>query len=495
MSEHPQTTSPEGRGSGRRWLLIMTLVGLPILLLVVIYAYVAHLAELNLKEALAEADAEDPNWRLADLEASRAVYPENENAALQVLTVKRMIPGGWASKQEFYDLFNDLPKQHQLDEQQLHALREEMAKVTDAVAAARKLADMPHGHFPIEYTPDWIGTHQYVQDARATANLLNFDVLLRCQEGDIDGALRSTRAILNNSRSIGDEPMLISQLVRIACRAIAEGMLERVLAQGEPSPEALAELQKLLEMEDQENLLVYGIRGERAGSNQLLENMQKGRVGSNFLGTGSGTPESAAMALMMYAPGGLKNQRAALVRSLTKAVEAAKLPPEKQKAAFDQIDDDARHQGMLVRLLMPAISKVMGANTRTHAQVRCAIVAVAAERYRRAHGSWPASVEAMVADGLLKETPIDPYDGATLRYRVREGSVVVYSVAQDLEDNGGKFDNKSGQTKGTDLGMTLWDVSQRRLLPLPSKEPEGPPLGFPGETPPGAPGPPPPPQP
>jgi competence protein ComGC len=493
MSDHPPTTSPEGRGSGRRWLLITVLVGLPLLLLVAIYFYASHLAELNLQEALAEAAAEDPNWRLGDLEASRAVYPENENAALQLLTVKRMIPGGWGSKQEFYDLFNDLPKQHQLDAQQLKALREEMTKAEAAVAEARKLADMPHGHFPIEYTPDWIGTHMYVQDARAIANLLQNDVLLLAQEGDADAALRSARAGLNTARAIEDEPLLISQLVRIACRAIALGNLERVLAQGEPSPEALAEFQKLLEMEDRDNLLLFGLRGERAGSNQLLEAMQTGKVGTtNFMGgMGSSSAESAALSLMMMAPGSLKNQRAALVRTLTRAVQAAKLPPEQQKTEFDQIDADSRHQGVLVRLLLPAVSKVREADCRTHAQTRCALLAVAAERYRRAHGNWPASVDALVADGLLKQAPIDPYDGAPVRYRVREGSVVVYSVAQDRQDDGGKFDGKAGTTKGTDLGITLWDVSQRRLLPLPAKEPEG----LPGDIPPGGAPPPPAPQP
>src|SRR5262245_40625050 len=114
MSDQPSTTSSEGRGSGRRWLLVTVLVGLPILLLVAIYAYVGYLAERNLQEALAEAAAEDPNWRLEDLEANRTQYPDEENSALQVLTVKRMIPGGWAAKQEFYDLFTELPKQHQL---------------------------------------------------------------------------------------------------------------------------------------------------------------------------------------------------------------------------------------------------------------------------------------------------------------------------------------------------------------------------------------------
>src|SRR5439155_5253804 len=102
--------------------------------------------------------------------------------------------------------FADLPKPHQLDAAQVKALREEMEKATMAVAEARKLADLPHGRFPLQWAPDSISTILQSQDAREAANLLRFDVLLLVQEDDLDAALRSTRGILNAGRSIGDEP-------------------------------------------------------------------------------------------------------------------------------------------------------------------------------------------------------------------------------------------------------------------------------------------------
>src|SRR5262249_8258416 len=147
---------PKKPGPRRRWLLVAGLAALPVLALVAIHFYIDHLAELNLQEALAEADRLDPGWRLDDLEASRDAYPDEENSALRVQPVLRLIPGSWASKEEFYHLFADLPKQHQLDAAAVAALREEMAKVTAAVGEARKLADMPHGRFPNPNPSDWL---------------------------------------------------------------------------------------------------------------------------------------------------------------------------------------------------------------------------------------------------------------------------------------------------------------------------------------------------
>src|SRR5205823_12653707 len=92
------------------------------------------------------------------------------------------------------------------------------------------------------------------------------DVLARAQTGDADGAVRSAHAALNGGASLGDEPMLITQLVRIACQTVAIDLLERSLAQGEPSEEVLAAFQRRLEEIEPEPLVLYGLRGERAGS-------------------------------------------------------------------------------------------------------------------------------------------------------------------------------------------------------------------------------------
>jgi murein DD-endopeptidase MepM/ murein hydrolase activator NlpD len=467
------------RGSRRRWLIVAGLVALPVLALAAIHFTIDHLADLNLQEALAEADRLDPGWRLDDLEASRADYPDEENSALQVQAVRRLIPGNWASKEEFYRLFTDLPKQHQLDAAALVALREEMAKVPAAVAEARKLADMPHGRFPNLDPSDWLSPPFMAdaQGARSVAYLLEWDVRLLSQEGDADGALRSIQAILNTSRAVGDDPRDYAQLVRMALRNVTTGNLERVLAQGEPSPPALAAFQQLLERDEQENLLLHNMRGERAGYNQLAEAVQKGTVSTSKLvaeageGANLGQGEAMKAALLLYLPGNVKNQRATLVRSLTKAAEAAKLPAEQQRGQLDQIKAEVSGQGMLVGWRLLWVIKEMEANLRTLALMRCALVAVSVERYRRGHGNWPAALDVLVADGLLKQVPTDPYDGAPLRYQVRDDRVVIYSVARDLEDNGGTFDGRSGMTKGTDLGFTLWDVSHRRLLPLPAAEP------------------------
>src|SRR5207302_9200795 len=127
-----------------------------------------------------------------------------------------------------------------------------------ALAKARELERMPHGRTIIPWTPNAIFTpFPHLQRSRELATLLTYDALLRAQEKDIDGALASCRAALNAGRAIGDDPSLLSQLVRVACRAVATRKMERVLALGEASQPALLKTQQELEKEASDPLFLF----------------------------------------------------------------------------------------------------------------------------------------------------------------------------------------------------------------------------------------------
>jgi hypothetical protein len=65
-----------------------------------------------------------------------------------------------------------------------------------------------------------------------------------------------------------------------------------------------------------------------------------------------------------------------------------------------------------------------------------ATVAIALELHRRRAGQYPASLSELVP-ALLPALPRDPFDGRPLRYRLRDGRPVVYSIGADRTDRGG----------------------------------------------------------
>jgi hypothetical protein len=452
------------------------------------YVYLNAAGERDLRAALAETERLDPHWRLEDVEADRAVIPEAENSGGPAVAAKQLLPANWPSwdyppaaqdppdaEQKRRDLeegFHDLEPQRQLNEEQATALRDEVRRAAAALAEASKLVGRTEGRYPITYSPDFISTLiPHTQDARLIADLLGYDTVLRAQDKDPDGALASCRGALNAGRSIGDEPLLISQLVRIACRAMATRQAERVLAQGEPSEGALRQFQELLEKEESEPLLLIVARGERAGTDRLMETIQSGKTKLSarsltvLAGVGEKGAPSLSDDLTLWMPGSYKSQRAAMLRYMNRYVELAKLPPEQQHAPFQQLEATAKDQPVLVRLLAPALGKVADAARRSQAQMRCATVATAAERYRLARGRWPDRLDELKDAGYLPGLPADPYDGQPLRWRRLDDGRVVYSIGPDCQDDGGKLDRRNAAAPGTDIGFRLWDVAQRRQAP------------------------------
>jgi hypothetical protein len=101
---------------------------------------------------------------------------------------------------------------------------------------------------------------------------------------------------------------------------------------------------------------------------------------------------------------------------------------------------------------------------RSDAYLRCTAAAVASERYRRRHLRWPDALDALVP-AFLSTVPLDPFDGAPLRYRKTGDGLVIYSVSTDGVDNAGSIDHDNPKATGKDVGIRLWDPSHRRQPP------------------------------
>jgi hypothetical protein len=456
--------------------------------LAVPFVYFVLTSDQEYQKAVTEADQRDPGWRILELEQKRAVIPDVENSGLVLITAKSLLPPNWPiwdhpqapesqkrSQEELRTLqegLSDLLPYVQLDEQQTATLREELHRAEKALTTARKVADIPRGRYPITYSKDFISTLlPHVQYARIMGNLFDYEVLLRIQDGDIDGALTSCRGLLNCGRSIGDEPTLISMLVRVALDNLTIKKVQRIVAQGQPSEAALAVVQHALEDEAAQSLLLTGARGERGMADGAMQAIQNGDLDPAYaeaIFSESGRARFVGSAQLLRIPGVIKGIRAALLKQNNRFVEIAKLPAEQQIGPIKELRAAIQELPELARPWMTSALKVAEAFHRGQAELRCAVVMIAVERYRQANNRWPDTLTDLVPT-LLPQVPLDPFDGAPLRYRRLDDGVVIYSVGPDGTDNGGKLD-KNPTKEGTDLGLRLWDVPQRRQPPKPPEQ-------------------------
>ncbi|HZY90394.1 MAG TPA: hypothetical protein VFE78_36570 [Gemmataceae bacterium] len=443
-------------------VLLLALVGLGVRLY-----YRHHQAVAKLDEALAALDRDEPGWRLEDVEAAREEIPEGQNSARAVLAAARLLPRPWPPP-GFDDLFVQLTPTEQLAPEASARLNQELEDLRPALEEARALTALPHGRYPIAYQGLVYETLlPHADKVRQVSHLLTRDALRHEQRSDLNAALASCRASLNAARSLGDEPVALSQLVRTACVINTCQALERALAQGEPPPGGLTVMQGALHGEDGFPDMLVAARGERAALHATFSALESGAVPPSRL-------ESKPPNWLDYLYGPatrikFREAHPAMLEPMNRFVEIARLPPHEQDAAERQLDSELRglkRSDPLAVLFIPALQKVSQAACRKHAYLRCMEVALAAERYRQANKKWPELLDNLCPD-LLAAVPLDPFDGQPLRYRRLEDGVMIYSVSHDGEDNGGNLDPAHPMQPGVDVGCRLWDVKHRRRPPRP----------------------------
>lgn len=87
---------------------------------------------------------------------------------------------------------------------------------------------------------------------------------------------------------------------------------------------------------------------------------------------------------------------------------------------------------------------LLGRAAQTETERRIIITAIALERYRTRHGSYPDSLSALAPD-FLKVVPSDFMNGQPLHYRrTDDGHFILYSVGLDCVDNGGRIQPRMG---------------------------------------------------
>jgi hypothetical protein len=466
----------------KRWL--KRVVGAVVLVLVVRTVWLIGerewrraAGEKELAAAVAETEATDPDWRWEALSAKRRKPPAGKNGAEVIARIKNLVPkdADQLGNAKLWETPSSASPNARLSEADIGEVRQRVDTMRPAVELARTLRDFPEGNRELETTPDvWNTKLGDTEFTRRVSILLSWDVVLAIEDSDPARAADGLLAMLNTSRSIGDEPFLISQLIRIATRTIATRSLEWVVGQTELTPDRLAAVQDAWATDAEEPLLLYGLRGERALNDVCLSNLADGTVTpSSFNGVRDFGISFEGYAWWLYR-GRIAMDRAHYHRYMTRAVEVARLPTHEQPVASRSLPPPPDEGLRIANLFLPAVEKVSTASWRSTAEARCTVVGIACERFRINHGRWPEELAEMPADILPGSVPLDPFDGQPLRYRRLDDGVVVYSIGQDGTDDRGNLLRSGPVSPGTDTGFRLWNPDQRRKLAPPPKEPDKP---------------------
>ena len=110
-----------------------------------------------------------------------------------------------------------------------------------------------------------------------------------------------------------------------------------------------------------------------------------------------------------------------------------------EEEGFKQIPEDA---GFLTKMLVPALSRAHNQEARSDALLGAAEIGLANRIYRLKYNKYADSIGQLVPE-ILPSLPPDPFTGKDYIYRKTDKGFVVYSVGDNLKDDGGKWGEKN----------------------------------------------------
>jgi len=287
-----------------------------------------------------------------------------------------------------------------------------------------------------------------VQSARSGTRMLALEAHVRAHRGDAAGAADSLDAMFKLGVSLENEPILISQLVKIALDGVAREQLQGLLPHVEFADEDLHRLRADLQHIDYDRALHRALLGERVFGVTTMEN--PGELGAEFGGN----------------PAWRITQGEDLATYLTfmgRMTDAAEKPWPAVREEAAAVNDEVksliggglgRFRYAMTANLLPAIEATLTAVARGGSQIDAADAALAVELFRRQNGRLPTDLNELVPE-FLQEVPLDRVDGQPLRYVVREGECVIYSLGERGVDNGGAIDFVPNAGAPPDWGFRL----------------------------------------
>jgi hypothetical protein len=410
----------------------------------------------SINQVLADLDKYEPGWQLEDFEAKRQPIPDDQNGALCVLAARKLLPEKWPTS----DYLNQLPSDmwaEQLNEEQISLIQHELTQRRAALEEAHKLENLPAGRYPhhpssnailFKNTPrlDLVGD---------VANLLTYEAFAEAHLRRFDKAWRCCLAILNVARSLGDEPG--SQYFRMHVCQKATYCMMQTLARGEVTEAELHRLQEELIKEANYSSFFRFLREERVYFHKLWSELEDGNT-EPLKGWGIKWHNEDLIDADV--------SHARVIQFLTRLIQIIPLSAADQNEALQELPALKSQIPQFARKLLRDSEKSINFERRKRALLRCALTALAAERFRLKHHNWPDSLNALVPL-YLDQVPIDPFDDKPLRYRQLKDQILIYSISDDLEDNGGSLSDNNQIESGRDCGTRLWNPDQRGKVQKP----------------------------
>ncbi len=311
--------------------------------------------------------------------------------------------------------------------------------------------------FPLDYSQGIAVKLPHVTALFEAGLMLHRSAQAEAALGQIDRSVDDILLILRLSRTLDDEPVLMSFLVGISLDSLALDVVEKQVPTW--NAEQAQRVGQALGQSDVLKQAARAFRGERAFGNQLMDQLKQASPGESgktvqiIFGVSDAEnqlPELPVIFIEAFRFGYrfalLDGDRAYLNLTHQRWLDLLeKEPGVLRPHDFENLESDfaskmqglSRYRHFLTYLTGPALEHIFPKEASVEARVRQARIACAVQRYALSERVLPSSLDQLVPK-YLDEIPRDVINGGTMHYRSDGKEYVLWSVGWNEKDDGGE---------------------------------------------------------
>jgi hypothetical protein len=317
-------------------------------------------------------------------------------------------------------------------------------RVTEFISGIERASALPGYRQEIDYTKGPEIRLPYIIDNLRVSQILAASALQQTRQGDTAAAWRTIEISFLFADTLRDEPLIISQLVRISSQVIAIEAMKDLAAASAPPDEVSQKIQKQLSLYGGEKSMALALNGERIlmGEWAFSRSLPDVLKHVSLIGSVS-SPSNEDQKTSYFIRAFLSRWSAALFGPLVMPWDHALYlktmrgmlaePFSNETITKDQSLETLPAYGYLTRLIVPSLSGPRGRSLEVDAASIVGLLGLKAIDYKKEHGAFPRDLQALGAQDL-----VDPCTGQPLVYRPEPNGFLLYSLGPDLTDDGGR---------------------------------------------------------
>jgi len=348
----------------------------------------------------------------------------------------------------------------------------------DAVLVELRAASVrPKARFPLHYEDGFNVLLPHLSRIKGISRFLALRAAAEVAAGQTNAAASDVALSLRLVDLLQEEPLLISQLVRVAQLQVALGPLWEGMADHRWTDAQLAGFEQQLGQFDFLADFQRAMRGECVCCELwAVDYVRRERSFFDTLGLGNqSAPDGGSLdwtlkaVLFQLIPSGWFYQNEANIGRMHLELtlplvdlKEKQVSPSNVNRLSAKLEQQAAHRSpynWFAGLLVPAVDHASAKFAIGQTSANLARVACALERYRLAHGQYPEALNAVVPE-FIPKLPHDVINGQPLIYRrTDDGSFVLYSVGWNETDDGGVVGLTKSKNHDWNKGDWVWRLT------------------------------------